>query len=238
MRSSSDSAFFSPSSVRISGRSVSRKRYSWDSNSLTLGRRDVVQLAAGRRDQDRDLLLDRQRHVLRLLDDLGQLLAAVELVAGGLVQVAGELREGRQRAVLREVQLERRGDALHRLGLGRGAHPGDRDADVHGGPLAGVEQVGLEEDLAVGDRDHVGRDVRRDVVGLRLDDRQRGQRAAAVVVVEARGALEQAAVEVEHVAGVRLAAGRAAEQQRHLAVGPGVLARGRRRRSGRPCPAP
>ena len=43
------------------------------------------------------------------------------------------------------------------------------------------------------------------------------------VVVQAGGALEQAAVEVEDVARVRLAAGRAAQQERHLAVRPGVL---------------
>ena len=115
------------------------------------------------------------------------------------------------------------GDLLHRLGLGGRADARHRDADVQGGPLAGVEQVGLEEDLAVGDRDDVGRDVGRHVVGLRLDDRQGRQRAAAVLLVEARGALEQAAVEVEDVARVRLAAGRAAEQERHLAVRPGVL---------------
>jgi hypothetical protein len=41
-----------------------------------------------------------------------------------------------------------------------------RRADV------GVEQVGLEVDLAVGDGDDVGRDVGRDVTGLGLDDRQ------------------------------------------------------------------
>ncbi len=116
------------------------------------------------------------------------------------------------------------GDLLHRLGLGRRTDARHRDADVERGPLAGVEQVGLEEDLAVGDRDDVGRDVGRHVAGLRLDDRQRGQRPAAVVLVEARGALEQAAVEVEDVAGVRLAAGRAAQQQGHLAIRPGVLA--------------
>ena len=46
---------------------------------------------------------------------------------------------------------------------------------------------------------------------------------AAVRVAHARGALEEAAVEVEDVTGVRLAAGRPAEQQGHLAVGPGVL---------------
>jgi len=37
----------------------------------------------------------------------------------------------------------------------------------------------LQIDLAVGDRDHVRRDVRRDVARLGLDDRERGQRAAA-----------------------------------------------------------
>ena len=116
------------------------------------------------------------------------------------------------------------GDLLHRLGLGGRADARDRDADVQRGPLAGVEQVGLEEDLAVGDRDDVGRDVGRHVAGLGLDDRQRRQRAAAVLVVQPRGALEQPAVEVEDVARVGLAAGRAAQQQRHLAVRPGVLA--------------
>ena len=37
--------------------------------------------------------------------------------------------------------------------------------------------------------------------------------------VHARGALEQAAVQVEHVAGIRFASRRAAQQQRHLTVG-------------------
>src|SRR4029079_6341456 len=104
------------------------------------------------------------------------------------------------------------------------AHARHRDADVQGGPLAGVEQVGLEEDLAVGDRDHVRGDVGRHVAGLRLDDRQGGQRSAAVLLVHPGGTLQQPRVEVEDVAGVGLAAGRAAEGQRHLAIGPGVLA--------------
>ena len=134
-----------------------------------------------------------------------------------------ELGERGQLAVLGQVELERAGDLLHGLGLRRRAHARHRDAHVERGPLAGVEEVRLEVDLAVGDGDDVGRDVGRDVVGLRLDDRQRRQRAAAVLLVEPRGALEQAAVEVEDVARVRLAAGRAAQQQRHLAVRPGVL---------------
>src|SRR5438552_306312 len=54
-------------------------------------RRHVVELPGGRRIEDRHLLLHRQRLVLRLLDDLRQLLAAGQLVARRLVEVRGEL---------------------------------------------------------------------------------------------------------------------------------------------------
>ena len=80
--------------------------------------------------------------------------------------------------ILREVETQTAGDRLHRLDLRRATDARHRDADVDRGANAGEEQVGLEEDLAVGDRDDVRRDVRRHVAGLRLDDRQRGERAA------------------------------------------------------------
>src|SRR3712207_8413392 len=57
------------------------------------------------------------------------------------------------------------------------ADPGHRDADVDGRADTGVEQTGLEEDLPVGDRDDVGRDVGRHVVALGLDQRQAGHGA-------------------------------------------------------------
>src|SRR4029453_17738610 len=49
-------------------------------------------------------------------------------------------------------------------------------------------------------------------------DRQRRQRAAAALRAHLGGALEQARVQVEDVAGVGLATGRAAQQQRQLAI--------------------
>ena len=119
--------------------------------------------------------------------------------------------------------LMRAGDLLHRLDLRRRADAADREADVDGRADAAIEQLGLEEDLAVGDRDHVGRDIGRDVAGLGLDDRQRGQRARAVLVVHLGRALEQARMQIEHVAGIGFAARRAAQQQRHLAIGDGLL---------------
>ena len=47
--------------------------------------------------------------------------------------------------------------------------------------------------------------------------------SAAVLVADLGGALQQARVQVEDVAGVGLAARRAAQQQRDLAVADGVL---------------
>ena len=162
-------------------------------------------------------------HVLGLLEDFHQPLAAVELGLGGLVQVGTELGEGRQLAVLGQVQLDRPGHRLHGLHLGGAADAAHRDADVHGRADARVEQVGFQEDLAVGDGDDVGGDVGGHVAGLGLDHRQGGQGAAAPGLGQLGGALQQAAVQVEHVAGVGLAPGRAAQQQGDLAVGHGLL---------------
>src|SRR5690606_37860615 len=89
---------------------------------------------------------------------------------------------------------------------------------------AGEEQVGFKVDLAVGDGDHVRGDVGGNVAFLGLDDGKRGERTAAVLVGELGGAFEQAAVKVEDVAGVGLAAGRTAKQQGELPVGGRLLA--------------
>ena len=166
---------------------------------------------------------DGQRRALVLVERLDQALAAGQRPLGVGVEVGAELREGLEVAVLRQLELQAAGDLLHRRDLRVAADARHRDADVDGRADARVEELRLEEDLAVGDRDDVRRDVGRHVAGLRLDDRQRGQRAAAEVVVELDRALEQAGVQVEDVARVRLAARRAAQQQRHLAVGVGVL---------------
>ena len=156
-------------------------------------------------------------------EQLGEAGAAGEQALRDCVEVGAELGEGRHLAVLRQLALDAAGHLLHGLDLRGRADARHRDADVHRRADALVEQVRLQEDLAVGDGDHVGRDVGRHVVGLGLDDGERGERARLVRVVELGGALQQARVEVEHVAGVGLAAGRAAQQQRHLAVGDGLL---------------
>ena len=132
---------------------------------------DVVEVAVGHGEDDRDLVLHRHRLVLRLLQHLDQPRAAGELPLGGGVEVGAELGEGLQLAVLRQREPQRAGHLLHRLDLGVAAHPADADAGVHRGADVGEEQIGGEEDLPVGDGDDVGRDVGRDVARLGLDDR-------------------------------------------------------------------
>ena len=150
--------------------------------------RHPVEIAVDAGIDDDDLLLHLQRRELRLLQELGEPRAAVEHALGGGVEIGAELREGGHLAVLRELALDLAGDLLHRLGLRGGADARHREADVHRRADALIEQVGLQEDLTVGDRNHVGRDVGRHVVGLGLDDRQRGQRArpAASPILAAR----------------------------------------------------
>ena len=87
-----------------------------------------------------------------------------------------------------------------------------------------MEQLGLQKDLAVGDGDHVGGDVGGNVARLGLDDGQRRNGAAAIGLVHPGGPFQKAAVQVEHVAGVRLASRGTADQQGQGAVGHRVLA--------------
>ena len=185
--------------------------------------RNLVQVPLRARVQDGDLLPQRHRLVLVLLEQLGQTRPSLQLVARRRVKVRRELRKGGELAVLREVEAQLARDLPHCLRLRITADTRDADADVEGGPLAGVEQVRLQVDLAVRDRDHVGRDERRHVVGLRLDHRQRRERTSAVSLVHLGRSFEQPRVEVEHVAGIGLAAWRPAQRGGDLPVCPRLL---------------
>ena len=97
--------------------------------------------------------------------------------------------------------------------LSRATHTGDRDAHVHGWADACREEFGLQVDLTVGDRDHVGGDVGGDVAFLGLDDRKGGHRTFAHSVRELCSTLKQTAVAIEHVTGICLTTGRTTQKQ-------------------------
>src|SRR5688500_20171731 len=85
---------------------------------------DGIEEAVRRGVDDRHLLLDGDRLILRLLQDLDQAAAAIELRLRRLVEVAAELRERGQLTVLGKVEAQRAGDLAHRLDLRRSAEIG------------------------------------------------------------------------------------------------------------------
>ena len=175
------------------------------------------------RPQDGGLDFDGDGIVLLLFEDFDDALAAFELGLGFGVEIGAELGEGGQFAVLGEVELDAAGDLFHGLELGGGTDARNGKSDGNGRADALIEEVGFQINLAVGDGDDVGWNVGGDVAGLRLNDGQGGEGTVAVFFANAGGAFEQAAVQIENVAGIGFAAGGAFEHEGNLAISDGVL---------------
>ena len=95
--------------------------------------------------------------------------------------------------------------------------------DVNRRTNALVEQIGFKEDLTVGNPNTRWSKIRRDVTGLRLDDRQRRQRTTAKLVINLGSALQKTRVQIENVARIGFAARRTAQQERQLTIGDGLF---------------
>jgi len=134
-------------------------------------------------------------------------------VARILIEFGAELGERFQRTILGQVDAQRAGHFFHGLGLGRAADARHGQADVDRRALAGKEQLTLQINLSVCDRDDIRRNVGGDIAALRLDDRQGRNRTAAQTGMAAAAALQQAGVQVENVAREGFTARRAAQQQ-------------------------
>ncbi len=107
--------------------------------------------------------------------------------------------------------------------LGRGANTAHEESDGDGLMLSLVEELGLEKDLSISDRDDVGGDVGGHISCLGLDDGEGGQGLAPNLAVRLGSALQQAGVEVVNVTGVGLAARGTTKEEGHLVVGNSLL---------------
>lgn len=161
--------------------------------------------------------------VLALLQQLGQSETTRQHETGRGIEIGTELSESGNITVLGQVQLEGTGDRLHDLGLSGGSDTGHGQTDVDGGTDTLEEELGLEEDLSIGDGNDVGRNVSRDITTLGLNDGESGEGSSSVLVTELGGTLEQTRVEVEDVSGVSLTSRRTTEQEGHLTVSDGLL---------------
>src|SRR5882762_5578981 len=137
--------------------------------------RHVVEIAVGGSEDDHDLLLDRHRLELRLLQHFHQAHTARELLLRRLIELRAKLGECLELAVLREIEPQAPRHLLHGLDLRVAADARHRHAWIDRRPDVREEHVGLEEDLAIGDRNDVRGNVGGDVARLRLDDGEGGE---------------------------------------------------------------
>merc|ERR1719470_313424 len=184
---------------------------------------NLVQEATDTAVDDGDLVLNGHGYVLALLQQLSQPDTSVQQLLGGGVEIGTELGEGSDLTVLGELELHGTGDLLHGLGLGSGADTGHRETDVDGRSDTLVEQLSLQDDLAVSDGDDIGGDVGGHITSLGLDDGQGSEGATSHGVGHLGGTLKQPGVKVEDITGVSLTAWGTPEQQRHLPVSDGLL---------------
>ena len=139
---------------------------------------EILQEALRAAIQDRNLLSDRHRRILRLDQKPVVLAALVKRHHGDRIHVAAELRERLKLTILCLVDLQRAGHLLHALELSASSHTRHRYSDIHSRAESLVEEVSLKENLTVGDRYHISRNICRHITGLCLDDRQRSQRTS------------------------------------------------------------
>src|SRR5690606_38007311 len=120
-------------------------------------------------------------------------------------------------------------------------HPGYRDTHVDGRTDTGVEEVGLQEYLTVSNRDHVSRDISRNVTCLCFDDRKCCKRPSAfdqvpdrfrkvihllcnlVRRVDFSRSFQQSGVKVEYVTWISFTSRRSSQEKGNLTVSHGLL---------------
>ena len=184
---------------------------------------NIFQIAVGSRIDNHDLMLNPDRRILLLLQDLHQDPAMIQTPLGVLVQIGSELGKPGQFSILGQFQTQFACNLLHGRNLGVPSYTGNRNTRVHRRTLAREEQLRFQEDLSVGNGNDVGGNVRRNVSRLGLDDRQRRNGTASHIVGKFGCPLQQPAVKVEHVAGISFSSGRPSQKQGHGPVSHGVL---------------
>ena len=95
------------------------------------------------------------------------------------IRHAAEPREHLKFQELRVVEPQRLRGLSQGRRLGLAADTADACPDVDRRLVALVEQPRIKNDLAVGDRDQIGRNVGAQIAGIQFGDGQRGQRPAA-----------------------------------------------------------
>lgn len=190
---------------------------------LDLLDRDVIDVTVDTSVDEGDHLLGRHGGSLLLLEEESKSLTSGKSLLGGSIKIGTELGKGSNFSVLGQEELEGTGNLLHGLDLGSGTDSRDGKTDVNGGSDTLVEELGLEENLTIGNRNNVGRNVGGHITTLGLNDGQGSKGSSTLSLVHLGGSLKKSGMEVENITGVSLSSGRSSQKQRHLSVGNGLL---------------
>ena len=205
---------------------------------------DVIEESVDTGEDEWNHLVDGHWGVLLLLEELGQLYVEISLciclggvpclgstytlttvkgLLGGSIQIGTELGEGGDLTVLSQKELQGTGDLLHGLQLGGGSDTGDGKTDVNRWADTLVEELGLQENLSIGNGNDVGWNVSGDITTLGLNNWEGSEGSTTVLVGHLGSTLEETRVEVEDISWVGLTSWWATEEQGHLTVGNGLL---------------
>ena len=159
--------------------------------------RDVVKKTVDTSEDEGHHLVHGHGRVLLLLQELGETFTTVEGLLGSSIQIRTELGEGGNLTVLSQEELQGTSNLLHSLKLGSGTDTRHGQTDVDGRSDTLVEQLSLQEDLAVSDGNDVSGNVGRHITTLGLNDGEGSQRTATVLIVHLGSTLQETRVEVE-----------------------------------------
>src|SRR5262249_41449810 len=121
----------------------------------------------------RNLVDETKCGITRLRKQGADALATIDLRLDAGVGKAAKLGECLKLEKLCIVEANMRRRFSHRSRLRVAANPADAQSDVDGWPLIGREQVRIEDDLSVGNRDQIGRYIRGQIAGIGFGDRER-----------------------------------------------------------------
>eukprot|EP00056_Hartaetosiga_gracilis_P018329 m.10614 g.10614 ORF g.10614 m.10614 type:complete len:318 (+) comp6640_c0_seq1:229-1182(+) len=179
---------------------------------------NALQISVGSREKNSNLILKGHWDILSLLKKLGKTETTVKKTLGGGIEIRTELSESSNLTVLRKLKLHATSDLLHCLVLGSGTDTRHGKTDVNCWTDTLVEKLSLEENLAVGNGNHVGWNVCGHITGLCLNDGKCGEGASTHGVGHFCCTLKKTGVEVEDITRVGLTTRRTAEQEGHLTV--------------------
>ena len=175
---------------------------------------------------DSNLLFHGHRRILRLNQQHAILTPFIDNHCRYGVKISSELGECFEFAILRLVYLQCTGDLLHSLYLCITTDTRYRNTYVDSRTHTLIEEGCFKENLTIGNRNHICRDISRDIASLRLDDRQGGKRTTALdkrthhfgQVVHRRShfvvgdnfgrTLQQTGVQIEYITGISFSTGR------------------------------